>query len=134
MHEVRSFSGFCSYYRRFICKFAEIAKPLNKLSEKGQKFVWTEECNTAFERLKEKLVQCTILAHPYFKGPFIFVTDASDIANGAVLSQRINGEERVISFASRTLSKSERRYCVTWKELLDVVHFVKHFRHYLYGK
>ena len=134
VHEVRSFLGFCSYYRRFICKFAEIAKPLHKLSEKSQKFVWTEECSTAFETLKEKLVQCTILSHPDFKEPFVLDTDASDIAIGAVLSQRINGEERVVSFASRTLSKSERRYCVTRKELLAVVHFVKYFRHYLYGK
>ena len=116
---------------RFICKFAEIAKPLHKLSEKGQKFIWTEECNTAFERLKEK---CTILSHTDFKGPFILDTDASDIAIGEVFSQRINGEECAISFASNRFSKSERRCCVTRKELLDVVHFVKHFRHYLYGK
>ncbi len=51
-----------------------------------------------------------------------------------MLSQNIDGQERVIAFASRTLTKSERRYCVTRKELLALVHFVKYFRHYLYGK
>ena len=45
-----------------------------------------------------------------------------------------DGHERVIDYASRALSKSERRYCVTRKELLAIVHFVKYFRHYLYGR
>jgi hypothetical protein len=61
-------------------------------------------------------------------------TDASDQAIGAVLSQNIDGHERVIAYASRTLTKCERKYCVTRKELLSVVHFVKYFKHYLYGK
>ena len=134
LHDVRSFIGFCSYYRRFIPKFAELAKPLHKLTEKGQKFVWTNECNTAFEKLKSKMVESPILVHPDFSKPFILDTDASDQAIGGVLSQNINGHERVIAYASRTLSRPERRYCVTRKELLALVHFVKYFRHYLYGK
>ena len=134
LHDVRSFVGFCSYYRRFIPKFAELAKPLHKLSEKGQKFMWTDECNTAFQTLKSKMVESPILAHPDFTAPFILDTDASNQAIGAVLSQNIDGHERVIAYASRTLTKSERRYCVTRKELLALVHFVKYFRHYLYGK
>ena len=68
------------------------------------------------------------------KQPFILDTDASDLAIGAVLSQRLDGQENVIVYASRTLTKSERRYCVTRKELLALVNFVKYFRHYLYGK
>ena len=60
-------------------------------------------------------------------------TDASDTGIGAVLSQIIDGEEHVIAYASRSLSKPERRYCVTRRELLAVVHFVKYFRHFLYG-
>ena len=134
LHEVRSFLGFCSYYRRFIPKFAEISKPLHKLTEKNQKFLWTKECNAAFETLKEKMVSSPILAHPDFTKPFILDTDASDQAIGAVLSQRIEGKEHVIAYASRTLTKSERRYCVTRKELLAVINFVKYFRHYLYGR
>ena len=134
LHEVRSFLGFCSYYRRFIPKFAEISKSLHKLTEKNQKFLWTKECNAAFETLKEKMVSSPILAHTDFTKPFILDTDASDQAIGAVLSQRIEGKEHVIAYASRTLTKSERRYCVTRKELLAVINFVKYFRHYLYGR
>jgi hypothetical protein len=55
-------------------------------------------------------------------------------AIGTVLSQEIDGAEIVIACASWTLTKTECKYCVTRKELLAVVHFVKHFRHFLYGK
>ena len=134
IHQVRSFLGFCSYYRRFIPRFAEVAKPLHRLSEKGQAFVWSEQCDDAFKMLKSKMADSPVLAHPDFQEPFILDTDASDMAIGAVLSQKLNGQEYVIAYASRTLTKSERRYCVTRKELLALVHFVKYFRHYLYGK
>ena len=56
------------------------------------------------------------------------------MAIAAVLSQKIGGKEHVIAYASKTLSKCERRYYVTRKDLLAVVNYVKHFRHYLYGK
>ena len=94
----------------------------------------TDECNSAFEILKCRLVESPVLAHPDFTKPFIIDSDASDQAIGAVLSQNIDGHERVIAYASRRLTRSERRYCVTRKELLALVHFVKYFRHYLYGK
>ena len=123
--EVRAFIGLCSYYRRFVYRFAEIAKPLHKLTEKNQPFVWTEECSMSFQALKKKLVEAPVLIHPDF---------TSDLSIGAVLSQDTEDGECVIAYASRTLSKSERRYCVTRKEMLALVYFVKYFRHYLYGR
>ena len=102
---------------------------MHKLTEKGQAFVWTKACDTAFETLKNKLVAAPILAHPDFSKAFVLDTDASDQAIGAVLSQIIDGQERVIAYASRTLTKSERRFCVTRKELLALVHFVKYEGH-----
>ena len=132
--DVRSFLGFCSYYRRFIGNFSDIAKPLHRLTEKNKSFEWTDACQNSFDRLKQCLVSAPILAHPDFEAPFILDTDASGTAIGAVLSQIQNGHERVISYASRCLSKAETRYCVTRRELLAVVVFVKHFKHYLSGK
>ena len=132
--ELRSFIGLCSYYRRFILGFANIAKPLHRLTSKGEPFVWTCECSQAFEKLKNCLCEAPTLAHPDFTKEFILDTDASDFAIGAVLSQVFDGKERVIAYASKTLTKAERRYCVTRKELYALVHFVKYFRHYLYGK
>ena len=132
--EVRSFLGLCGYYRRFIKDYSEVAKPLYKLTEKGRKFEWSEATETAFNTLKEKITTSPVLAHPDFSLPFILDTDASDSSIGAVLSQSTDGHERVIAYASRTLSKSEKRYCVTRKEMLALVSFVKYFRHYLYGR
>ena len=79
-------------------------------------------------------MESPVLAHPDFTKPFIIDSDASDQAIGAVFSQNIDGHERMIAYASRRLTRSERRYCITRKELLALVHFVKYFRHYLYGK
>ena len=77
------------------------------------------------------LITAPILAHPDFSKPFILDTDASDQAIGAVLAQRFDNKERVVAYASRTLMKTEHKYCVTRKELLALVFFVKYFR-YLY--
>lgn len=132
--QVRSFIGLCSYYRKFIANFAEIARPLHRLTEASVAFRWTNECQVAFDALKTKLTSAPILTHPDFSKPFILDTDASQNAIGAALSQIQNGQERVVAYASKVLSKTERRYCVTRKELFAVVTFIKHFRHFLYGR
>ena len=131
--ELRSFLGFCSYYRRFIANFATIARPLNQLLEKDVPFDWTKQCEDSFDFLKQLLVTSPILAYPIHNQPYILDTDASYFGVGAVLSQEQDGQERPIGYYSRTLSKSERNYCVTRKELLAVVQGIKHFHHYLYG-
>lgn len=71
---------------------------------------------------------------PDFTKPFSLDTDASNVAISAVLSQVIGGKERPIAYASPTLLKAEKQYCVTKKEILAVVHFCIYFKHYLYGK
>ena len=134
VHEIRSFIGLCSYYRKFIRDFSEIAEPLHKLTRKDHKFNWTDKCHSAFETLKEKLITSPILAYPSVEKSFILDTDASDYSIGAVLSQNFDDGEKVIAYGSKSFSNSERHYCVTRKELLAVVYFVKYFRHYLYGK
>jgi hypothetical protein len=63
--ELRSFLGFCSYYRRYIENFAEIAKPLHKLTQKDKTFGWSDSCQQVFETLKHKLVSPPILATIY---------------------------------------------------------------------
>ncbi len=125
--EVRAFVGLCSYYRRFIYQFSEIAKPLHKLTEKGVQFQWTDACCKSFQKLKEKLTETPVLAHPDFTKKFILDVDASDVSIGAVLSQNIDGHERAIAYASRTLTKQERSYCVTRKELLSFSSFRETF-------
>jgi hypothetical protein len=132
--EVRGFLGLCSYYRRFVQGFGNIAAPLNTLTEKNRPFCWTDECRIAFDTLKEALTTAPVLAMPDETGQFILDTDASDLSIGAVLSQVQGGDERVIAYASRKLSSPERNYCVTRRELLAIVYFLKYFRHYLLGR
>ena len=133
--EVRSFVGLCSYMRRFIRGFSMICKPLHELTQKGVKFVWSDECQVAFDTLKKLLTTAPVLAFPSeAQGEFIVDCDCSQEALGAVLSQIQEGEERVISYYSKCLSKTERRYCTTRRELLAVISSVKHFHPYLYGR
>ncbi|BHF85119.1 hypothetical protein SprV_1002827800 [Sparganum proliferum] len=136
--EVRSFIGLASYYRRFIRDFAGIARPLHRLTEKGREFRWTDECQAAFDELRTRLSRAPILMLPNTTEtapPFVLDTDASAFAMGGVLSQTDdNGLERVICFASKTLTKPQRNYCTYRRELLAIVTFVKQFRPYLLGK
>ena len=127
--------GFAGYYHRFVYKFSELARPVHCLTKKNQPFKWSEECQAAFQHLKKGLLSPSILTYPQFDRMFILDTDASNEGLGAVLSQvGEDGHERVIAYGSRLLTKAERRYCVTRKELLAVVTFTRKFRPYLLGK
>jgi len=132
--EVRSFLGMASYYRQFVPFFAAVASPLHTLSTKNQRFNWTPEYDESFEQLKNALVTSPVLAMPNDHDFFILDTDACDVSVGAVLSQVQDGMERVIAYASRSLSKQERNYCVTRKKLLAVVYYARAFRQYLLGR
>ena len=134
LREVRSFVGLCCYYRRFVRDFAKISSPLHAMTKKGEIFRWTDACQEAFQRLKDTLVSAPILAMPSDEGMFLLDTDASNHSVGAVLSQVQDGAEKVVAYASRKLSNAEVNYCVTRKELLAVVYFVKYFKHYLLGR
>ncbi len=132
--QVRSFLGTTGYYRRFVRDYAKVAKPLTRLTEKSVNFEWTGECQEAFDKLKTALISAPILAYPRDEGHYILDTDASNFAIGCVLSQVHDGEERVIAYGSKALSKEERNYCVTRRELLAVVYFLKKYRHYVGGR
>ncbi|GFW16491.1 retrovirus-related Pol polyprotein from transposon 412 [Trichonephila clavipes] len=93
-----------------------------------------KECEDSFLQLKEALTSSPILIYPQPDKPFILDTDASNESVGAVLSQEIDGQERVVAYWSKCLSKPERNYCVTRKELLAIVKAIEHFHHYLYGQ
>ncbi|MEW8548046.1 MAG: RNase H-like domain-containing protein, partial [Candidatus Thiodiazotropha sp.] len=132
-HELRSFLGTASYYRKFCKSFCDIARPLHKLTEKQNGFVWTAECDQAFNQLKRVLTSAPVLAYPQSHAEYILDCDCSGYGLGSVLSQKQDGVERVISYFSKSLTKAERNYCVTRRELLAVVSAVKHYHHYLFG-
>ena len=132
--DIQQFLGLATYYRKFVKNFAQIAAPLYRLSEKKKAWIWNEECEVAFDTSKKKLTSAPILAFPDFTEAFILDADASSCGLGAVLAQSTGGKEQVVAFASRTLTKAERRYCATRREMLALVWAIRHSRPYLYGK
>ena len=129
-----SFVGLCSYYRRHIQGFTELAAPLYELATKGTDFEWTDRRHEAFGQLKNALTSTPILGFPREDGLWYLDTEASDVGTGEVLSQVQDEEERVIAYVSKSLEGSEQRYCTARKELLAVVRALKHFKCYLYGQ
>ncbi|KFD60898.1 LOW QUALITY PROTEIN: hypothetical protein M514_26959 [Trichuris suis] len=107
--------------------FAATAKPLHQLTEKKKPLEWSLECTEAFHKLRAVLLSHPVLQLPDFSVPFILDTDASDTAIGA-------GREHQVALASRTLTRAERRYCASRREMLAVITFVEQFRPYLQQK
>ncbi|GKF22682.1 reverse transcriptase domain-containing protein, partial [Tanacetum coccineum] len=128
---VRSFLGHVGFYRRFIKDFSKISRPMTKLLEKDSVFNFDEECNKAFETLKEKLTNAPIMVSPNWSISFKLMCYASDYAVGAVLGQRNKKHFLPIHFASKTLNRAQQNYMVTEKELLAVVYTFDKFRSYL---
>lgn len=131
--QLKSFLGLVSWYRRFIPNFSNIIFPLNTLLRKNVKWLWSDECQKAFDEIKTKLLESPILSCPDYSKPLVLQTDASFSGLGAVLTQDVEGQEKVIAFASRSLSDNERKFSVTEKELLAVLWAIQKFRPYLEG-
>ncbi|PLW20248.1 hypothetical protein PCANC_07422 [Puccinia coronata f. sp. avenae] len=154
--QVRGFLNLATYYKRFIKFFSKITTPLYKLTEgapkKGAEISWGEDQIIAFKNLKYHLARTVILYHPKPFNPFVLDTDASGQNIGAVLQQDpdsdsitkdFNLEEyaktvknhklKPIAYESRKLSKTEQNYSAQERELLAIVHALKHFRGYIEG-
>jgi len=132
--QIRGFLGFGNFYRRFIWRFSELAKPLNDLLKKDQKFEWTDDCQRAFDELKKRFTEEPVLMMPDQTKPFQIETDASKYATGGVLTQLdSNGDRHPISFISKTLSPAERNYEIYDRELLAIIRALEEWRHYIQG-
>ena len=119
--DVKNFLGTASYYRRFVSGFATVAALLHRLTDNGAQWKWTDQVQEAFDKLKAALCTAPVLAYPVPGALNASDTFASNTGIGAVLSQVIDDVEHVLGYdASRSLSKTERNYCVTRKELLAV--------------
>ena len=131
--EHQAFVALASYYRRHVEGYAGIARPLQDLTRENQPFVWTEIQQKAFEELKRRLCSYPVLATPLPEGEYVVDTNASNVAQGAVLRQRQEGKLCVIAYASRVMDPAERNYCTTRKALLGIIYGLRTFRFYLLG-
>ncbi|WVZ93805.1 hypothetical protein U9M48_039760 [Paspalum notatum var. saurae] len=121
---LKSFLGLAGYYPRFIKDFSKTTKPMTSLMKKNAKYVWSPNCEEAFQTLKKLLTSAPVLAQSDVTKPFDVYCDASGVGLGCVLMQ----EGRVIAYASRQLRKHEVNYPTHDLELATVVH-----AHYLLG-
>ncbi|CAI7779250.1 unnamed protein product [Closterium sp. NIES-53] len=131
--DLQSFWGFVNYVRRFIPDMAKLTPPLTDLLRKGVEHTWGEKEQAAFSALKQILCSPPVLhiADPH--RPFELVSDASDIAVGAVLLQDFGNSLEPIAHESRKLHPPERNYLIHDREMLAIVHAFKVWRCYLTG-
>lgn len=132
--QVQMFLGTLNYFRHMIFDYSKIIQPIVKLTRKNTPFVWSQECQEAFD-----LLQNTILNKPTIKNidnnkPLYLVTDASKSAVCGILMHKIDEKFLPVEFFSKTLSETESRYPSIRRELFAIYLAVKHFRTHLYGK
>ncbi|XP_062542458.1 uncharacterized protein K02A2.6-like [Armigeres subalbatus] len=131
--EMRSFLGLVNYLGKFVPNLSTISAPLREMTVKGTKFHWSEKRKSAFKQVKAAISNPKYLGYYSPNNPTTLVTDASDCGLGAVLLQTVNNIPRVISFASKTLSPSEKKYPTLDKEALGIVWATERFQMYLRG-
>jgi hypothetical protein len=140
--QVRSFIGMCSYYRRFIPRFSEIAQPIISLTRKYAKFKWDVNCQQAFDTLKHKLAAVPMLGYPDIDKPYILYTDASNDCIGACLTQPIDDQsdcipnvrnEKPIYYLSHRLSETQTRWSTIEKEAFAIYYALQKLDSYLHN-
>ena len=137
--EVRQFLGLVGYYRKFVPKFSDIARPLTNLTKQDVPYEWTEKCQQTFEFLKEMLLKDPILKYPDPSKPYTLFTDASKYAWACVLTQEythnFDGKERKIlhpiTYVSGLFRRSQLNWATLTKEAYAIYMSVRKLDHYI---
>ena len=108
----------------------EILTPLSSMTCKQAKWNWSQECQKAFDTMKNLVFKETLLSSPNFNEPFKIHTDASKLQLGSVISQKV----KPIAFYSRKLNPVQVNYTTTKRELLFIVETLNEFRNILLGQ
>jgi RNase H-like domain found in reverse transcriptase len=109
-------------------------QPLFNLTKKGNPWNWTTKCNTAFETLQQTMITSPVLMLLDHEKPFTLIIDTSDYTTGAILEQKDTlGQSHPITYFLKLLQPAERNYKIHDKELLAIIHALKHFQHYIQG-
>ena len=138
LRKLRAFLGLINFYRRFIPCCADTVQPLTDMlrncKKKNQPITLDESARSAFELIKVKLSEATLLVHPKVDAPLCLLTDASNNGVGGVLQQCVDGTWQPLSFFSKRLQPAETRYSTFGRELLAIYLSIKYFRHMLEGR
>lgn len=132
--DIQRFLGIVNYFRDHIPNVARLTAKLDALRHAGNlRSLWTSAHDVAFRNIKYAVSHAPMLRHVDLRLPFHLATDASNEGIGAVLYQQHNGQNNIVGFMARALSKSERNYSVTKRELLAIVFALKKFHKFLWG-
>ena len=134
--ELKSFLGFCSFYRKHIKSHSMIVQPLTDLLKKDTKFIWGPKQQASFETIKQKLVTAPILQFPNLNKQFVLSCDASSTGIAAVLSQKSDDGKSLhpVAFASNMLSKSQSKWSAFQREFYALKTYCQKFKQYLLGR
>ncbi|GBG84351.1 hypothetical protein CBR_g38322 [Chara braunii] len=132
--EFRSFLGMCGYYRNFVKNYSAVASPLTDLTRHDTPWDWSDECEGAFKRLKNALMNHEVLMVPDPQKPFIVTIDASQYGIGAVLAQQDGKKLRPIEYMSKKMSSKKLGKSTYETELYALYKALVHWRHFLLGR
>lgn len=130
LKELKSFLGFCNFYRNFVHEYSKITVPLTNLTQKGVTWCWKPEHQIAFDALKSQFDTADICRHFWQGLPVILETDASDFAVAGILSQEYEDGIHPVGFMLRKLQQAELNYDTHDKELLAIIESLKAWRHF----
>ena len=132
---LQSFLGLMNYFKRFIPSYSTLTYPLRRLLHKNTKWFWSDECQAAFDTLRDSLSSDSCVGYYDPEKETTVYTDASPVGISAVIIQNTPGKQdhKLISYSSRSLTPPEQRYSQLERECLAIVYACEHNKLYLYG-
>ena len=135
--EMKSYLGFCNYYRSFVCEYGELSAPLTAVQNTKGPITWTGEMSRNFDKLKTAFASEPTRGYPDFDekaAPFIIDTDFSKVCTAGVLSQQQHGREVFLGCTASKNNKAEQSYPSYKGELLSIIKTIKKFEHLLMAR
>ena len=130
--EIKGILGRLQYISRFIAKLTDICEPIFCLLRKNQPTVWNDDCQCAFEKIKECLLSPPVLLPPIPRHPLLLYLLVSDIALGCMLAKlNDSGKERAIYYLSKRMLEYECIYIMIERLCLALVWATRRLRHYV---
>lgn len=133
--QLRSYLGMINHYAKFVLRLTDRLKPFYKLLVIDNEWIWSDECEKAFKAIKKILSSPIALAHYDSSLPLFLAADASNTGLGAVIYHRyLDGSEKPIAHASKTLTETEQKYAQIEKEALALVYGIQKFDQFTRGR
>ena len=131
--DVMKVLGCLGFYSCYIKNLHVDSQPFYELIKDTTPFKWTEQHETLFNQIKERISEDTILAVPSTEYPFHIHVDSSNVGTGCILVQQFPEGKRIVSFNSRVFDKAEQKMSTLHRELCGIVSALQTYEHYIIG-